>query len=142
MRQYIRHPASIPLHYNRSLPDNNEPPRLRDVSTGGLSFRTDEPLARGQRLTLRIDITDPPFTAEGEVVWCQPQDDHFLVGVSFGNHEAAFAVRMVEQVCHIEQYREQIRRTENRHLTTEEAAREWIERHARHFPSWEPNEDR
>jgi len=40
----------------------------------------------------------------------------------------------VEQICHIEQYKRDMRDQEGRELTGEQAAYEWIERFAAEFP--------
>jgi hypothetical protein len=45
-----------------------------------------------------------------------------------------FALRMVEQLCHIEQYRLEILQRDGRWLTSEAAAAEWINRFAGQFP--------
>lgn len=42
---------------------------------------------------------------------------------------------MVEQVCYIENYRQEVLRKEGRQLDGEAAAREWIDRFAASFPS-------
>jgi hypothetical protein len=41
---------------------------------------------------------------------------------------------MVEQVCHIENYKKEIYRAEGRLLSSEQAAMEWIIRYASRFP--------
>jgi hypothetical protein len=41
---------------------------------------------------------------------------------------------MVEQLCHIEHYRKEVRDTEGRILDGEAAAREWISKFAAKFP--------
>ncbi|WP_394169990.1 PilZ domain-containing protein [Saccharospirillum alexandrii] len=140
VRQYIRHPAAVPLKYQCQQPTEPNPTELLDISQGGLSFITEEALEPGQIVQVSIGVGDPPFETKGQVVWCHPQDDHFVIGLRFDNLENAFAVRMVEQICHIEQYRQQWER-QGRDLTPEEAAREWIDLHARDFPAWlgEPN---
>ncbi|MEX0623441.1 PilZ domain-containing protein [Saccharospirillum sp.] len=135
VRQYIRHPAAVPLKYQCQQPDDPNPTELLDVSQGGLSFITKEPMAPGQIVHVSIGIGDPPFETKGQVVWCHPQDDHYITGLRFDNIENAFAVRMIEQICHIEQYRQQWER-QGRDLSPEEAAQEWIALHARDFPAW------
>ena len=45
-----------------------------------------------------------------------------------------FRARMVEQVCHIEQYKHQVLKKEGRKLSGEEAALEWIQKYAPQFP--------
>ena len=46
----------------------------------------------------------------------------------------AFLARMVEQICHIEDYRQSVCRVEGRRLSAEEAAVEWIAQYAAQFP--------
>ena len=43
-------------------------------------------------------------------------------------------MRMVEQVCHIEHWKKEIREKEGRELTGEQAAMEWIKKYAKDFP--------
>jgi hypothetical protein len=42
---------------------------------------------------------------------------------------------MIEQICHIREYRRQVRAEEGRKLTPRQAALEWVTRHAATFPS-------
>ena len=56
------------------------------------------------------------------------------MGVKFTEEETAYAVRMVEQLCYIEHYRQNVLQSEGRELSGEEAALEWIEKFAGNFP--------
>ena len=56
----------------------------------------------------------------------------FEVGIEF-NAQEAFKSKMVEQLCQIEEYRQLMLREQGREIDGEEAAREWISRHAREF---------
>ena len=40
---------------------------------------------------------------------------------------------MVEQICHVEHYRRQVRQIEGRQLDGEEAAQEWVSKYAADF---------
>ena len=51
-----------------------------------------------------------------------------------------FRARMVEQVCHIEQYRHEILKNEGRKLSSEAAALEWIQKYAPLFPGSDNDE--
>lgn len=73
------------------------------------------------------------FTAEGIVVWCR-EHEGYEVGVRFDETTHGFSLRMVEQLCHIKHYQREVRATEGRELSNEEAALEWIEKYARVFP--------
>ncbi len=57
------------------------------------------------------------------------------MGVQFLDASDAFRVRMVEQVCAIEEYRRQQVEEEGRELSREEAAREWIATYGSRFPA-------
>ncbi len=51
--------------------------------------------------------------------------------------DGAFATRMVEQIQHIEHYRQEVLLVEGRTLDGDSAALEWISRYAALFPSIE-----
>ena len=76
----------------------------------------------------------PMFTTLGRVVWCKANDKGYQLGVAFLDQDDAFRTRMVEQICHIENYRNNASAVEGRQLSVEEAAAEWIDRYAAHFP--------
>ena len=82
---------------------------------------------------ISIPTIKPPFAADSVVVWCQKNDSHFNVGVQFNDKETEFRVRMVEQICHIEEYRNNILETGTRTLSLEEATFEWIDKYAKDF---------
>jgi len=63
------------------------------------------------------------------------------VGVEFLDQDILFRLRMVEQICHIEQYRRTVRESQGRVLSSQEAAIEWIERYAEAFAFSETNAD-
>lgn len=135
MRNYIRHPSDIPIEFMVESQADSRPNHLRDVSFGGLSFQSDHELVKDTPIHIRIDTVKPPFEADGVVVWCRPYDRQFLIGIEFTHKEDVFLARMVEQVCHIEHYRNEILQKEGRELTSQEAAREWISKFAEIFPN-------
>ncbi len=57
---------------------------------------------------------------------------------SDGSARTAFRARMEDQCRRIERYRLQVLRRERRRLTIEEAAGEWIERHAAAYAASHP----
>jgi Tfp pilus assembly protein PilZ len=134
-REYIRHPIDIPIEVSVSTDTAREQPKLSNISQGGLAFIQDRTFASGTILEVCIPYTDPALVVEAQVVWCHPKDDNrFEIGVRFLESADAFSVRMVEQVCHIEQYKRDIEKAEGRRLSGEEAASEWIEKYASRFP--------
>jgi len=135
MRRFIRHPTGMPIDY--SIAGHTSPQRdpLRNVAQGGLCFQSDAGLDPGTRIHVTIPVRQPPFEADATVVWSRMQHNHFEIGVKFDQRASRFALRMVEQICHIEQYRQEVRNRENRELTREQAAEEWIAKYANRFPS-------
>ena len=135
MRQFIRHPADIPIEVSPADEEGSPPPRLVNVGMGGLAFRSRRAFKAARIVKVRIPWVRPPFETTARVAWCRACGDGYELGLAFIDPNDAFHARMVEQICHIEHYRRQVQESEGRRLTPEEAAREWIERHAAQFPA-------
>ena len=135
MRQYIRHPFEIPIKYKTDELGMIHRDDMRNISEGGLCFHSDIPIDQGSIITIIIDVQEPGFEAQGVVMWCKEDLDHWEIGVQFDNTTTEFSMRMVEQICYIEQYRKDIARFESRDLSSEEAAIEWIDKFAKNFPN-------
>lgn len=132
MRNYIRHPTSIPIHVSSGVQGSTEV-IVNNLSAGGLSFFTSIPVKVGSVVDLMIPCVNPDYQGEGVIVWRRSQPpEGFEVGVRFASDDEYFRVRMVEQVCQIEEYRQQLAEV-GRQLTAEEAAHEWITRFAAGF---------
>ena len=136
-RQYIRHPIDIPIEFTLdAIVEKRQRRRfLKNVSQGGLCFISDSEIEPGCGIRIFIPLCQPPFEAIGIVAWCQTTDEgRFDIGVEFHDESIHFALRLVEQLCHIEQYKRQVLREEGRELSNEEAATEWISKYASQFP--------
>lgn len=131
-RQFIRHPTTIPLLFN--LGDKAETIQAKDIGDGGLCFLSHHPINTGEYIHITIPICHPEFEANGIVRWCKHNENAFLIGVAFQQESVAFAIRMVEQVCHIKNYRNKILTETGIELTDEQAAKAWISMHANEFP--------
>lgn len=136
MREFIRHPSDIPIEI-QCAPDGRYVQRsTQNVSYGGLAFSSDTAIELDTVIGLRMPHLRPAFELPAvRVAWCHQEGSGFAVGVQFLEAAQAFEVRMVEQVCHIETYRRDVEQREGRQLTAEEAAEEWISRHASSFPN-------
>jgi len=133
-RRFIRHPSQIPIHFDV---DDGEAPGgdvLRNISDGGVCFVTGRRIRPGASIRLRIPVLGRRFEVRGQVAWCRDTARLYEVGVAFERPQARFAIRMVEQLCYIEEYRVGVERDEGRTLTREQAAAEWVERFADAFP--------
>jgi len=136
MRQFIRHPLDVPVEIRTDQCGRATAFQTQDISLGGLAVHSDAPVTPGSLIEVRIAYVEPAFEARARVAWCRPRRDgagHEL-GVSFLDREDVFRARMVEQICHIEDYRRAIAREEGRELSSEEAACEWIAKYAHKFP--------
>jgi hypothetical protein len=139
MRQFIRHPIDMPVEIGMHEICGQSALQAHDISLGGLALHSEQALHPGTRVRIRIAHVEPPFEAPAQVAWCQANlEEGFELGVTFLDADDAFLARMVEQVCHIEDYRRSVQRTEGRNLSAEEAATEWIDRYAAQFPPLDP----
>lgn len=134
MRSFIRHPTHIPIEY-----DLDSDPVLiaydtENISAGGLCFKAAKSIAEGTKIRIRIPCLDVPFKASCEVVWCKMSKPGYEIGVRFSDDENGFRLRMIEQVCYIEEYRLSVLKEENRQLTWKQASDEWIKKYAEKFP--------
>jgi c-di-GMP-binding flagellar brake protein YcgR len=140
MRQFIRHPVDVPVEIGIAAADSPLAFRTHDISAGGLAFHSNVAIAPGVDVAIRIAYVQPAFEAHARVAWCHPHcESGFELGVTFLDADDAFRARMVEQVCHIEDYRMSVYRRDGRRLTAQEAATEWIEQYAAQFPAIGPD---
>jgi hypothetical protein len=137
MRQFIRHPATIPIEVSSAEPLAQG--TLRNVSLGGLAFQSEVRFEPEAIVSVRIPFVTPAFETRARVIWCSARNGRFELGVQFLDPRDAFVGRMVEQVCHIENYRKVVREKEGRQLSAEEAAAEWINKYAAQFPDPGPD---
>ena len=132
MRTYIRHPTSIPIRVCAGGDDESRV-RVRNLSSGGLCFITDQPVKVGTMVEFDIPVIQPDYHGRGVIVWRREEAaNSYEVGVRFTNDNEFFRTRMVEQVCQIEDYRQRLA-LKGRQLSSEEAAVEWIEHYSANF---------
>lgn len=140
MRQFVRHPAAIPIEVRAREQPDQVTNGVYNVSKGGLAFHSDHVLEPGTVVEVIIPCVHPRFESVARVVWCQVMKGGVELGVEFLTAEDAFRARMVEQVCHIEQYKKEVFESEGRQLTSGEAAREWIGKYSAQFPNLGPED--
>jgi hypothetical protein len=135
MRIFYRHPSEIPIDFHLEQLVDTGTDYLKNVSHGGLAFRSTHVIPTGSLIRVRIPLLKPVFEAVGRVTWCRPCDQSYEVGVEFVEAVDAFRIRMVEQVCQIEHYRQAVMTEQGRKLSSEQAAVEWIAKFAGNFPA-------
>ncbi|MCW8962689.1 MAG: PilZ domain-containing protein [Gammaproteobacteria bacterium] len=138
MRQYIRHPTNIPIEYSILDVTIEDKPHVRNISRSGLCFTTSTRIEPDKIIHIKILLEGYDFEVEGIVMWCRDSEDHpnerYEVGVKFCTPRAELSVRMIEKLCHIEEYRQQVATREGRMLTSHQAALEWLEKFSDNFP--------
>ena len=134
MREYIRHSTDIPIKCNIPNTPIDDQSRMHNVSNNGLCFTTKTKITTGSNINVKIPLNDTDFEVNGVVIWCYDMESHYELGVKFSDEKTDFSVRMLEQLCHIEQYRNEVKANEGRELTSEEAGREWVNKFADAFP--------
>ena len=134
MRNYLRHPSNVPIDFQLEELVAEGTDYLKNVSQGGLAFHSTVTLEPGTTIRIKIPLVSPVFQAIGKVTWCHPLQDAFEIGIQFLDDDDTFRARMVEQICHIEQYKQDVFKKDGRRLSGEQAALEWIEKYATDFP--------
>ena len=127
MREYIRHHAGIPIFIIHD--DSEYSFQLLNVSLGGLACKGEHSFEVNTKLNLRIPFLQPEYKAAGRVAWCKNADGLYEIGIEHVGEKDKERLVMVEQISHIEHYRNEVMLTEDRDLSGEEAAREWQEKH-------------
>jgi len=139
IRQFIRHPADIPIQASlntQEIVGNDDDVTLTNIGLGGLAFQSTEALDSGEKAEISIPALEMDSRLSGTVVWCREAGPGlYEIGLRFDDSESLYRMRMIEQVCHIEHYRRQVLEHENRELTANQAAKEWISRYAGDFPA-------
>ena len=133
-RGFIRHPVEIPLAIDAR--GWAEMTTAHDLGHGGIRFLTAGTVKPGTWLTLSFSSLEGEPQVHARVVWCREMEGKgYEVGAAFPAEADRMRARMMEQIVAIERYRERVSEEEGRTLAPEEAAREWVGRHANHFPT-------
>ncbi len=135
MRKFVRHPSEIPIEIACVGECDSSLSSLHNLSLGGICCEVDEYYAEGTEIEIHIPLVQPEYEGHGVVVWCRPMQGHYDLGIRFVGEQEAYKTRMVEQVCHIEQYKQTVHEHEGRQLDAEQAAAEWIAKYASQFAS-------
>ncbi len=134
MRDYIRHSAKFPVLVKLANDSPEQIEHTHNISASGLMLKLSRAVPEDALVEVTITSLTPPFNAPARVVWCRAATKGFDVGLRFVNADDFFAVRMVEQVYQIEEYKKHVLAREGRELSLEDAAQEWIDRYAARFP--------
>ena len=133
-REYIRHPSEVPLLIMPYSTREQLNLQVNNVSEGGLSFDSPVEFHINAVVKIKIPSMKPVFKVNAVVQWCRQLQGRFELGVQFLDQDDAFRVRMVEQACHISEYRKAAQQVTGRRMTWNKASMEWIEKNGGNFP--------
>lgn len=128
-------PLQVTLEWGEDEDDETIDQTITNVSLGGLAFVSQRPFEVLQRVRVCIPLLQQDNYLVGIVVWCEKTGKSYEIGIEFEKSRDVFRLRMIEQICHIEHYRNEVERLEGRQLSAQEAAGEWISKYAGEFPA-------
>jgi hypothetical protein len=135
IRRHVRRVTGIPievtLDFNHSYHAENE--TISDVSQGGLCFIAGDRLEINESLQVRFPALKRIHGLNGKVVWCNKIAEGYAVGLEFDDPGEVERLKMIDQICQIESFRQGLEKSEGRKLSGEQAAREWVSRYAGEF---------
>lgn len=127
-RRHIRHTSDVPIEVRLDALVQLQKEYLINISLGGVCFKSAVSVREGTVIAISIPLVHPRFQSRGRVVWCQRNADYFDVGVEFMMEDGDLRKMIVEKVCHIQNYKDEVYAREGRRITGEEAAVEWLSR--------------
>ena len=128
-----RYPIPVPVRFRLDGGRFEARSHVADLSAGGLSFRSVQEIPEGSELEVAFPFEDTRFVLRGSVVRCLCEGSEYRVGICFLQPEERFRVRLAEQVLRIHELRRELSLQREEEVSTEEAARDWIEYYAREF---------
>lgn len=135
IRRHIRHVTGIPIevsleyHHNLQAAEDT----ISNVSLGGLCFVADDRLDIDEAIQVRFPLLDKETLIDGKVVWCNKTTKGYEVGLEFDDPAEVERLKMIEQIRQIENFRSDMEQQDGRKLSSEQAAREWINKYAGEF---------
>ena len=135
IRRHIRHVTGIPIEVTLDYDHNYhvEGENIANVSLGGLCFIASDRLEVNESIQVRCPVLNEGHSLDGKVVWCTKTAKGYEIGLEFDDPEEVERLRMIEQICQIESFRLDLEKREGRILSSEQAAREWVNRYAGEF---------
>jgi len=133
--RHIRHVSGIPiavtLDFNHSYQVEDD--SITKVSLGGLCFIASDRLELNESIQVRFPALNQEHSLDGKVVWCNKTVKGYEVGLEFGDAAEVERLKMIEQICQIESFRQEQEKRVGCKLSGEQAAREWVSRYAGEF---------
>ena len=135
IRRYVRQVTGMPVEVSLDYrPDYQAvDDTITNISLGGLCFVASDRLDVDESIQVRVPLLNQESSLAGRVVWCEKSERGYEVGLEFDDPEEVERLKMIEQICQIERFRQEVGQRDGRDLSSEEAAREWIRHYAGAF---------
>lgn len=132
---FIRHPADSPVSVRR-LPFWRHWRYATHRQQQGIGIVFEHPvyLRPGTAIEITIQLRGEAQQFEGCVVLVRELPAAYEIGLRLLDPDQGTRIRIVEQICYMESYLRS-RIAAGQQLTSNHAAREWIQQHAAMFPS-------
>ncbi len=134
-RRFYRHPIECPIQIRTTSENQTARFESENISEGGLCFFCDHSLAPETAIEVDIPIQDKFFHIRARVVYSREDTEKhlFQTGVAFEDTDSLFKAKLAEEILAIEKFREALARLEGHEVSEEEAARQWVAKHAKKF---------
>ncbi len=132
MDRQIKHPPDIPVEITTGGIDKHFDDNIRKLGDLALRLRSKTFIKIGTSITINYMIRSP-FSIIGVITYCRKGKNLYNIRVKFTDPMNEFRMKLIEQVCHIEHYRREIRDKKGKTLTGQQAAVEWIHKYAKDF---------
>jgi len=139
-RHFIRHPMKFPLEYHvikrmKTIDAESVSSATINISRGGLLFPAKEPIEINSLIDIKMAFKNKAYSVKAKVVYCTRsyEKKFYNIGVHFQGVHDAFAVRLIEQMYLISEWR-QLRSIQlGKDISLQQASQEWIRRFAKGF---------
>ena len=137
IHKHIRHLTGVAIEVSSGqVPvdvHDCEDATITNVSLGGLSFTANDRLDISNPIEARFPVLREERVLGAWVVRCEKTPRGYEVGLEFDDPEEIDRLKVVEHICHIENYRKEIESREGRKINSEQASLEWVSRFASNF---------
>ncbi|GIZ11770.1 PilZ domain-containing protein [Pseudomonas sp. NCCP-436] len=134
MRKFLRHPSDMPVELVVRKQSLISGQRLHNISLGGGACNSPRRFRRGTAVELRVPLLGDQARCPGVIAWCKSQNGGYRVGIAFIDEDSLFRARMIEQICQIQRYHDQLERESGESHSIEQCARQWIATNAADYP--------
>ena len=133
---FIHHPRGYPMEVKRLWWERRKQITTEESSSIGVMFESEKYIKPGTRLEITVPMRKETEKFRGQVVLVCADKDKYNIGIWLSHRADASRARIVEQVCHIENYlKEKKYRDGPYSINREKIAEEWIINNASKVPS-------